>query len=150
MTEFKSVDDILDFAINNEQKAIDFYTGLADRMEIPAVSKLLLEFAGEEKKHKAKLQEIKAGKTLLAVKDRIMDLKIGDYLVDVEGTPDMDYQNALILAMKREKAAFRMYSNLAARVDGDLREIFLGLAQEEARHKVRFEIEYDEYVLKDN
>jgi len=28
--------------------------------------------------------------------------------------------------------------------------LFLGLAQEESRHKLRFELEYDEYVLREN
>jgi hypothetical protein len=30
-----------------------------------------------------------------------------------------------------------------------LRDTFLGLAQEEARHKLRFEVEYDDDVLKE-
>ena len=63
----------------------------------------------------------------------------------------MDYQSALVLAMKREKAAFRLYTALAAKVDDEaLRELFLRLAQEEAKHKLHFEIEYDEHVLTEN
>ena len=63
----------------------------------------------------------------------------------------MDYQQALIVAMKKEKKAFKMYNDLAAVVDdGSLQAVFLSLAQEEAKHKLRFEIEYDDYVMKDN
>jgi rubrerythrin len=53
--------------------------------------------------------------------------------------------------MKREKAAYRLYLDLAAVAEAEeLTETFLWLAQEEAKHKLRFEIEYDDQVLKDN
>ena len=53
--------------------------------------------------------------------------------------------------MSQEKAAFKLYSTLADRAPNqDLKNLFLSLAQEEAKHKLRFEIEYDEYVLRDN
>ena len=81
----------------------------------------------------------------------MLDLKIGDYLVDVEPTADMDYQQVLIVAMKKEKAAFRLYSDMAAATnDESLKELLLFLAQEEAKHKLHFEIEYDDVVLKEN
>jgi rubrerythrin len=73
-----------------------------------------------------------------------MDLDIADYLPDVKPSPDLDYLQALTLAMKGEKAAFRLYSDLAAKAtDEAVRSILLSLAQEEANHKLRFEIEYD-------
>ncbi len=82
---------------------------------------------------------------------KILDLKIGDYLVDAEPSSDIDYQQALILAMKAEKAAFRLYSDPASATDDPgLKETLLGLAQEEAKHKLRFEIEYDDEFLKEN
>jgi rubrerythrin len=78
-------------------------------------------------------------------------MKIADYLVPVEYDGDMSYQQILVLAMKREKAAFKLYSELAERVDEvPIRDLFLGLAEEEAKHKLRFELEYDEVILKDN
>jgi len=60
----------------------------------------------------------------------------------------MDYQDVLILAMKKEKASFHLYTDLADEVENQIqKEIFLSLAQEEAKHKLRFEIEYDNEVL---
>jgi rubrerythrin len=71
--------------------------------------------------------------------------------VDEAPGPKTDYQGALILAMKREKAAFRLYSDLAARTeDAELKDLLLGLAQEEAKHKLRFEVEYDDKILTEN
>ena len=63
----------------------------------------------------------------------------------------MSYQDALTLAMKKEKAAFRMYTVLADKAtDPVVKTLFLKLAQEESKHKLRFEIEYDDYILKEN
>jgi len=151
MDNFGSVDEALDFAIEREQEASDFYTHLAGKMERQGMSQVFRQFAREEMGHKAKLEAVKAGRTLAPADRRITDLKIGDYLVDVEPTEDMGYQQALTLAMKKEKAAFKLYSDMAAAAPSeDLETLFLGLAQEEAKHKLRFEIEYDDKVLQEN
>ena len=143
-----SVDEILDFAIRKEEEAAETYTDLAGKMERAHMRQVFEGFAREELVHKEKLLQIKGGKLLLPVAEKIMDLKIADYLEDVEPSPVLDYPQALILAMKEEKAAFKMYTVLAeAADDKNLRATLLSLAQEEAKHKLRFEIEYDEYVL---
>jgi rubrerythrin len=60
----------------------------------------------------------------------------------------MGYQEALIVAMKKEKAAFKLYTDLAASTaDERIKATFSALAQEEAKHKLRFEIEYDNLLL---
>ena len=146
-----SVDKILDFAIRKEQDSADFYTALAKKMDRESMRKIFLDFAGEEKGHKEKLIAVKEGKLMLDAEERVLDLKIGDYLVDVDMSPDLDYQEALILAMKAEKASFRLYNDLASATDNaNLKETFLNLAQEEAKHKLRFEIEYDDFIYKEN
>jgi len=146
-----TVDQILGFAIRQEEKAAQFYTELAERMQYKHMKEALLSFAEEERGHKAKLLQIKSGKQMQAAEEKILDLKIGDYLEDAEPSRDIDYQHALILAMKAEKAAFRMYSDLASATDDPtLKMALLGLAQEEAKHKLRFEVEYDEEFLKEN
>ena len=151
MSTFGSADEVLDFAIEKEQEASEFYGDLAGRMKNPAMKKVFEGFAREEMGHKAKLTKVKEGKRLVQSEAKVMDLKIADYLVDVEPQPEMEYQDALILAMKKEKAAFRLYSDLAtAAGDGELQDLFLSLAQEEAKHKLRFELEYDDNVLRWN
>jgi rubrerythrin len=151
MQLWKSVDEILDFAIGQEEEAAQFYTDLAGRMDRPWMTHMFKEFADEEKGHKRKLEDIKSGRRLVLAEEKILDLKIGDYLVDARPDAGMDYQQALILAMKKEKKAFMMYNDLAAATDDrELKNIFLALAQEEAKHKLRFEVEYDEYVMTEN
>ena len=149
--EFDSVDSVLDFAIKNEQAASDFYTDLASKMDKPQMKKIFQGFAAEERGHKAKLEAVKKNEKAKLSQAKVLDLKIGDYLVEQKPDASMDYQSALILAMKQEKAAFRLYSDLAASADDEeTRELFLGLAQEEAKHKLRFEVEYDEDFLREN
>ena len=149
--KFGSVDEILDFAIEKEEEAARFYTDLAGKMDREHMKEVFLGFAREEMGHKAKLTDIKKGKRLSPSRERICDLKIGDYLVDVDPAGDLSYQQALIVAMKAEKAAFKLYSDLAAATsDAGLKETLMMLAQEEAKHKLRFEVEYDDYTLTEN
>jgi len=99
-------------------------------MDREHMKEIFLGFASEEQGHKAKLMAVKEGKQLLASEKMILDLKIGDNLVDVELSSNPSYQDALILAMKSEKNAFRLYNNLAnATDDANLKTLFVGLAK---------------------
>jgi rubrerythrin len=149
---FDSVNEILDFAIQKEQEAADYYTELSQKMDTQWMKETFLNFAAEEKGHKTKLLEVKKGNMLLGEKSNVMDLKISDYIAQEDPeTQDFIYQDALIIAMLREKASFKLYTDLAHRVkDPAVKDIFSKLALEEAKHKLRFELEYDQYVLTQN
>jgi len=151
MKDFSSINDILDFAILNEQKAVDFYVSLSQRFNDKVLKKDFEDFAKEEMGHKARLTQIKeTGLYEMKVED-IQDLKIADYVIRTTPSDDMSYADALRLAMKREKAAYRLYLALAEKAPNEgMKNLFSGLAQEEAKHKLRFEIEYDDYILKEN
>jgi rubrerythrin len=151
MKEFNNINDILDFAIGEEQNAVDFYMMLASQAKSEQTRKIFTSYAEEEMGHKAKLLQVKDNGTEIFGHSKVTDLKISDYLVDVKASPDMSYQEALILAMKKEKAAFKLYTCLAERMqDAAMRETFFLLAQEESKHKLRFELEYDDEVLREN
>jgi rubrerythrin len=146
-----TVDEILDYAIDQEQQAADFYADLANRAEKAGMKEILLDFSAEEQSHKDRLLAVKAGERELTPEQEVLDLKISDYLVEVDASEDISYQDALIVAMKRERAAFQLYSDMATRVpDSHLKEVLQGLAKEEAKHKLFFESEYDDRVLLDN
>jgi rubrerythrin len=145
---FDSIDGVLEFAIAKEQEAAEMYRGLADTVRRPGMRETFLEFMREEEGHKARLQRIRAGELPAVSRERVQDLKISDYLVDAEASPAMTYPEALLIAMKAEKAAFRLYSDLAAEAaTPQMAEVFRALAQEEAKHKLRFELEYEDQVL---
>jgi rubrerythrin len=161
MTQGDSIERILDFAIENEIEAYKFYTDLAAKANNPTIKKVFEDFAAEEQGHRKLLEDAKKGKKVsigggparhsLGGGGKITDLKIADYAIDVEPTENMDYQAALILAMKKEKAAFSLYTDLAAAVaEPAARKLFLSLAQQEAKHKLRFELEYDDVILKED
>jgi rubrerythrin len=149
---FNSANEILDFAIKKEEEAHDFYMGLAEKVKTPGMKQVFKDFALQEKGHKEKLLQVKAGQIGLPSDTKVKDLKIGDHLEDIgEVGPNIDYQTALIIAMKSEKNAFRLYSDLVAAVtEPNLKAVLIGLANEEAIHKLRFEIEYDDHFLTEN
>lgn len=148
--KFESMDEILDYAVGKEEGAARFYGDLAGMTRNPGMRVAFSEFAEEEKRHKEILLGIKSDKGHLPAPEKVMDLKMTDYLVDMKPSPDMNYQDALILAMKEEKAAYKLYTDLAAMTDvGSLKATFLALAQEEAKHKLRFEIEYDDLTSRE-
>jgi rubrerythrin len=151
MKNFNTIDEILDFAIGEEQAAVDFYSELSATAKSEDMKLVFVDFASEEIKHKQRLLKIKEEGIFTLEATKVIDLQISDYLVNVKPTPSMTYEEALILAMKKEKAAFKLYSALAEKAPNEgLKNIFLGLAMEESKHKLRFEVEYDEYVLKEN
>src|SRR6056297_3204575 len=151
MKEFRSVEDILDFAMNSEQEAVDFYNSLAENAKNEEMQKIFNQFAQEEISHKAKIRKIKEEGTYEISREKLRNLRVSDYMVNVKPTPDMSYQDALVLAMNKEKAAFRLYMDLSEKANNEeMKQLFLSLAQEESKHKLRFELEYDENVLKEN
>ena len=143
MPRFQSVNDVLDFAIAQEIESHDFYASWAQRVIDPRLRQTIKNFAIDELQHSLRLKAIAAGEATFIV-DEIGSLGIAETLGDVEPHPDMSYRDFLCVAMTQEKAAFRLYTNLAsiAKVP-EIRATLLGLAQEEAQHKLRLEIEYD-------
>lgn len=147
MSKFSSVDEILNFAISREEEAYAFYTQMAQRMEKPWMKKAFQDFAEQELEHKDKLQAVKQGNTQEFSAEKVTNLKIADYLISAPVSPDMTYADALTVAMKREKKAFMLYQRLADSCEGQLKSTFEALAQEEAKHKLWLEVEYDDKVL---
>ena len=151
MKPFRTIDEILDFAMQAEQEAVDFYRNLAEMQKNSRIAAVFTEFAKEEVRHKARLKKLKEEKAYSFENEQVSDLKMSDYLVAIPPTAHMDYQEALILAMKKEKAAYKLYMALAERTsDPYLVKAFHALALEESKHKLRFELEYDEYVMREN
>jgi rubrerythrin len=146
--EFHTIEDILDFAILREEAAAELYTSMAGRVTRPEMREALISFAEEEQRHRQRLLKVKAGELPAVSQEKIHDLRIADYVVQPEPTARMDYPEALRFAMNAEKAAFRLYSDLAEISPANHAAVFRSLAQEEAKHKLRFEVEYEDNVLK--
>jgi len=143
--------EVIDFAIQGEKDAVVFYRELQTKTKFQAQKKMLKEYEDMEKGHVIVLENIrKRGMQKITVKE-VKNLNISEYLVDVEPSADMDYQDILIVAMKKEEQAQKLYANMAVNFPGtELETLFLKLAAEEAEHKLQFETLYDEHVLKEN
>ena len=143
MKKFKSVDEVLDFAISTEIEAHNFYMKLSEFVEKPEMAKVLSDMALEELEHKVKLEAVKAGK-IEVKEEEVGNLGIADNLEEVIPYAKMSYIDLLVMAMKKEEAALKLYTDLAIIAqEQEVKDVFLKLAQEEANHKLRFEIEYD-------
>jgi len=145
-------EEIIKFAIDREKEAVDFYKDLQARVKFQTQKDMLLELQQMEEGHITALENIlKREYEDIKLKDEVQDLKISDYLVEKEPSDNMDYQDILIIAMKREENSTKLYKDLAVQVDDDhTKKIFIRLSQEEAAHKLRFEKLYDEVILKEN
>jgi len=145
MVEPESNSEILQLAIEKEVEAYNFYLALSNAVADQRISVAFEELAKEELEHKAKLEleVMKTGQTI-AIEENPARPGRG-YILSNDPSPlDMDYKDMLMLAMEKEEAAFRIYVKLAANVhDKKSQDILLALAQEEVKHKLRFQTEYD-------
>ena len=146
MGKVNSDQEILEFAISREVEAYHFLMALAGRVEDPRMRQVFEDLAAEELEHKAKLEFeiLKTGKTL--TEQQIPPGRPeSDYIISDSDLPlDIDYNDMLLLAIEKENAAFRLFVKLISTVqDEKSREVLLALAEEEVRHKIRFQNEYD-------
>ena len=144
---FKSIDEILDYAIDKEKEAVAFYNDLSKKESISALAKTFKELAQEEAKHVKLLTNISKNQSAISSYElkKVTDLKVSDYLVEMEYTEGMLMQDILVMAMKRVEMAVKLYTNLAmGAVDQESAKLFKLLAQEEAKHKLTFERLYDD------
>jgi rubrerythrin len=148
MSKVDSDADILEFAVSKEVEAYHFYMALARRVDSHKVQQALEDLAKEELEHRARLElEImKSGRTVTT--EQRPPRSDSDYILSDSDSPlDMDDRDMLLLGMEKEEAAFRTYVNLVGRVhDEESQELLLALAEEEVKHKLRFENEYDELL----
>ena len=146
---------ILNTAIQREIDAYTLYTNTAKIASTPYARDLLLDMAAQELGHRNRLEAMLKGDTFKVLTKRqqkqVVDLKITDYLVEEPLSADSDLQAILIVAGKREKGSFELYSALARVAgDADTVKLFEFLANEELTHKRRVETMYDELVYTEN
>jgi len=98
------------------------------------------------------LRKLDLEKTVTKVPAEVVNLKISDYMVEKEPTPDMSWQDILTIAMKREEASLNLYKTMARMFSSEqsVSNLFENLASEEAQHKLYFEKIYDDDILKEN
>ncbi|MDI6762538.1 MAG: ferritin family protein [Thermodesulfobacteriota bacterium] len=142
-----SLEEILRFAIRKEADAATAYRIAADRAS-PGVKKFFEELAGEEEKHKKKLEEFDLKKIGQMRLKETKGLGISERADDIPFGPELTYEELLRMAIKNEEKSQKLYASTAKLVaDSNLKKLLLILAQEESTHKERLEKIYDDEIL---
>ncbi len=145
-------DAILDYAIEREKEAREMYVGYAARTDRKGLRSLLLTMADQEKWHEQNLRELKSGKPAASIfSGSAQDIGLSQYTVEESYSPDMGYQEFLLLVIKKEEKSMALYSRLEAMAaDDESKLLFKGLAEEEKRHKALAQDRYDLEILTEN
>ena len=143
-----SVGDVVSFAIEKEEKAMEFYRKCSERATNPGIREFFREMVQEEQGHRDMLRNLDT-LNLEGVKlPNVEDLKISDYLIDVQFKDSLTYQDALTIAMKKEEKAHAFYAAWKDKcVSEKAAKLFAVLENEEAKHKRKLENLYDEEIL---
>lgn len=146
-----SFEEIIQFAIRHEEAETAFYEQLAERSQSTDQKNALLEHAEEEKDHKRRLEEILENQRMpsgAANYTAPADMNLQSYLKPREASDGtLRYEDALLLAVKKEREAEKFYRELAAQVGNPgLRKSLLFLAEQEGKHSNQLEQELDDSI----
>ncbi|MHC4165717.1 MAG: ferritin-like domain-containing protein [Planctomycetota bacterium] len=146
MGDMTTIGEILEFAIAREAEAVHFYMAMAEKVSDPHTEKFFEDLVSEELEHKARLE-------LEVMKEGIVAGTVGVLPETSGGGPQvsraqvkeqMIYTEALSMAVQKERRSFRLYVRLAGLVsDEALCETLVSLAEEEAKHIVALEEQYN-------
>jgi len=148
----RDIKDAIEFAIEKEAESAAFYDQLSKLAEAAGSQKTFIELAEMERHHKSLLENMDMNQIPTTIMHRTPDLKISDYQSEVKFSADIKYQDVLKIAMKAEEKAHNMYKDMAAQypVGSDIFRLFDFLTEQEAKHKLRLETEYDNFILEDD
>ena len=137
LSEYK---EIIKQAIANEVEARKFYEDAAGTLKDPYLKKMFATLADEEKKHRDILTKIFTSNTIDRYFSETRDYKVAETVAEPELSMDMKPADAFALAMKKEEAAMKQYTQMADMCDdADKRQVFLDLAAMERDHKLKME-----------
>ena len=143
--------EILDFAIDREREAVAFYKELKEQTKFASQRELLKELEAMEMGHIVVIENIRKKGVSEENIQKTPNLKISEYFTRELDSAELTYQSILIKAMKREENSFRLYSEMSVKFsDEDLSTLFRKLAADEAKHKLYFEKQYDDFISKGN
>jgi rubrerythrin len=136
----KKFTEILKMAINRENEAFNFYMTTSGKVKDRNFKKLFDELAGDERKHRATLENLLAKGVAKIRFAPGVDYKVGDALASPPLSPDLKPLDGLVLAIRKELEAMQMYTRLAAvAADAAEKDLFTELVNMERGHKSRLE-----------
>ncbi len=136
-----NVNKLIDFAIEQEYEAYNFYKAASEKVANPGVKKIFHELAQEEQGHASLLEMYKKNEIIADIfKCQTIDYKI----TETQDMPSLSIlmkpSEAIVIAMKRELQSADLYRVLASNTIRDKeKEALLNLANMEMGHKHRLE-----------
>jgi len=145
--EFEKLQDIIDFAIAREKEAVEFYAELSEMEPFSGSKEMFKDFAKEEQKHVDMLINIGEEDLSEYNFEWIPDMKRSNFLLDIKYERGMGYREMLHLAIKKEEKALALYNDMLNQAEQpSYKKVFKMLCQEEAKHKLKLESMYDDYM----
>ena len=145
--EFKSIQEILEFALTKEEASVQFYRDLASRVTHSATKALFETLIRNEQQHiqTIRLEINKQGFTVNAEEADKDSLYLWEERLEMDDEAcEMDFVDALVLGIQKERAAFRLYAQLLGMTqDETFAKVLAELAEEEMRHVLQLEREYN-------
>lgn len=135
----KTLNDLLDFAINAEISSQKLYSEASEIVKDPDGKKFLKTLADEEKSHQTMLESIKEMElfdgALIVDDESLFEAGKDIHITNDEFSPDNDIEQVMLVALKREYKAKIRYEKMSAITSSDqLRKIFNTLSKEEENH----------------
>ena len=141
----KTLEEVIDLAIQREQDAYFFYRDIMDILEDRDVINTLEWIANEEIKHRKFLIDYRNGKygdAALRLAD-VVAYKVAEHVEKPEISPRMDSIDVFLVASHRELASHAFYAELAElHADSEISEVLNRIANEELKHKEKMEYLY--------
>lgn len=144
MTTEHTVEDVLRQAIQNEIESYETYTSAALLVRDRSVQDGLRQAAQEELRHKAALERLLANWDQLPDSFHSLspvafpDKPAGDEVEFVALGPDASFAEMCLFARRKEQLAYESYRTMAEQSQGEIRNLFEAMAQEELRHERMF------------
>jgi rubrerythrin len=146
--KFESIEELIKFAIGKELAASQFYFDLAETMTSEIAKELFMEMAKDEINHKQllELEIMKLGKVIVEELPEIHRSQ-KDFFLESSLDKSLDIGDIIQLAIQKEQASFSMYMDLYALTDDDeQKQVIMAMAEEEIRHKIILEVQYNELL----
>lgn len=150
MDRIKPDTEVLELAISREIEARNFYLALAERLDNPALSKMLENLADEETEHRTKLEmELIKNGIVVDTADRGKSFKLSNYVLTNDAQINLNLKDILDMCIQKEDASFRFYIDMLPQAqDKSSKETLLAIIEDEIKHKSRFQSEYDKLFKK--
>lgn len=150
-----TIEEAIQFAIDQEVKAKNTYIELMKKAKDPSVKEVLEEMRDIESEHQQRLENLdietvkrKQKKALT----KFVHLKLAEYMVDISIDEASTCQDVLVAATKMELKAVKMYEDMAEQHKDipELYDFFNMMVTEETIHMDKMEELYDTHILKED